>query len=905
MKFLSAFFKKIQLFQSAPTQFTIFISLYVAFLFLGAYYFPTTITTILILPFIMISAYRWKIVGGIISSIWSVILMVFSSVTHHHTFLQDLIVSLSSYLVIGLLLVILYNYFESQDLKLKESKTLYRQLFEQVNDVILIVDNEGKIVNCNNVACNLIGYSCNQLLSKNIKEFIVPRPEQMNQLENMDPQLGEWSLRDTQGHEILFEVTITKLQNGLFLGTGRDITVKKQMEEALQSEWKRAQTYLELVQVIIVALDNQGRVALINRKGREILGFESEEIIGKNWFDYFIPKSIRDSTRLYFENIISGEIQSFEKHENYIVNKAGKEILIAWQNTFLYDNTGKIIGTLSAGEDITERKRTENQITEQINTLEVLYKLSNEFTKTLNLKERANEIVQTCVERFGVCLAWLAQVEPGGRVKIIAQYPLEHSYPQQIKIRWDETPEGQGPSGRAIRSGTYQIVEESTTDPSFTPWKVQAMQAGFVTSAAFPLISRGRTFGTLNLYSKTPGFFHPERLELFQTIAHHAASSLENARLFEETEQRLKHIQVLHTIDMAISGSSEPMLAQKVALEQIVQRLEVDAASLLRYDPQQQTLVYATGIGFRTPAIEKTSLKLGDAFAGQAALERQIIFIPKVSEHSIYYQTKLFQDEGFVSYYAVPLLAKGRLFGILEIFNRTLRIGNEEWCDFLRSLAENVVIAIEKEELLYNLEKTNALLIETYDATIEGWAYALDLKDRETENHSKRVTELTLKIAREMGIEEKDLVHIRRGALLHDIGKMGIHDSILFKPGKLTKEEWKIMRMHPVYAYEMLSPIQYLHSAIDIPYCHHERWDGSGYPRGLKGEAIPLSARIFAVADNFDALTSKRPYRDAWPVKEALDYIRKQNGKMFDPRVVEVFFHLDEIKILHKEKPST
>jgi PAS domain S-box-containing protein len=424
MKFLSALFKKIQFIQVAPTQFTIFISLYAVFLFLGAYYFSTTITIIIILPFIMISAYRWKVIGGILAGIWSVILIIFSSATHHHTYFQDLIVSLSSYLAIGLLLVILYNYFESQNLKLKESENLYRQLFEQANDAILIVDNEGNIVNCNNVASNLIGYSRNQLLSKNLKEFIIPCPEQINQIENVDPQSGEWSLRDTKGREILFEVTITKLQNGLFLGTGRDITMKKQMEEALQSEWKRAQTYLELVQVIIVALDNQGRVTLINRKGREILGFEAEEIIGKNWFDFFIPKSIRDSLRLYFKNIISGEIKPFNQHENNIINKANEEILISWQNTYLYDNTGNIIGILSAGEDITEQRKSENQIKEQVNTLSVLFDLSQQFTLTLNLKERADEIMQTCVERFGVCLAWLAQAEPGGRIKIIAQYPL-------------------------------------------------------------------------------------------------------------------------------------------------------------------------------------------------------------------------------------------------------------------------------------------------------------------------------------------------------------------------------------------------------------------------------------------------------------------------------------------------
>ncbi len=180
-------------------------------------------------------------------------------------------------------------------------------------------------------------------------------------------------------------------------------------------------------------------------------------------------------------------------------------------------------------------------------------------------------------------------------------------------------------------------------------------------------------------------------------------------------------------------------------------------------------------------------------------------------------------------------------------------------------------------------------LLQAYDATIEGWAYALDLKDEETEDHSQRVTKYTLQIARKMGIKDKELVHVKRGALLHDIGKMGIPDSILLKPGPLTDEEWKVMRKHPVYAYEMLSRIDYLRPAIDIPYCHHEKWDGSGYPRGLKGEKIPLPARIFTVVDVYDALTSDRPYRKAWSREEALEHIRKESGKHFDPEVVEVF----------------
>lgn len=195
----------------------------------------------------------------------------------------------------------------------------------------------------------------------------------------------------------------------------------------------------------------------------------------------------------------------------------------------------------------------------------------------------------------------------------------------------------------------------------------------------------------------------------------------------------------------------------------------------------------------------------------------------------------------------------------------------------------------KQNKLLIKLNKSKKKLRNAYDSTIEGWSYALDLKDEETKGHSKRVTELALHIAEKMGIEEDELDHVYRGALLHDIGKMGIPDSILLKPGKLTEEEWKIMRKHSVYAFEMLSSIDYLQPALDIPYCHHEKWDGSGYPRGLEGEQIPLSARIFAVVDVYDALTSARPYREAWTNKKALNYISENAGEHFDPEVVEVF----------------
>jgi HD-GYP domain-containing protein (c-di-GMP phosphodiesterase class II) len=245
--------------------------------------------------------------------------------------------------------------------------------------------------------------------------------------------------------------------------------------------------------------------------------------------------------------------------------------------------------------------------------------------------------------------------------------------------------------------------------------------------------------------------------------------------------------------------------------------------------------------------------------------------------------------EDFVGYMALPLVVKGKVKGVLEVFQRSLLQPYQEWLDFLNTLAGQTALAIESTSLLANLKASNRELTQAYEATIEGWSRAMELRDRETEGHTQRVMKLTLELARSMGIDGSRLAHIRRGILLHDIGKLGVPDHILFKPGSLTTEERQIMEQHVEFAYEMLAPIPYLKPALNIPYFHHEKWDGTGYPLGLKGEQIPIEARIFAVADVWDALLSDRPHRQAWTVEQAIEYICSQSGMHFDPRVVECF----------------
>jgi len=237
----------------------------------------------------------------------------------------------------------------------------------------------------------------------------------------------------------------------------------------------------------------------------------------------------------------------------------------------------------------------------------------------------------------------------------------------------------------------------------------------------------------------------------------------------------------------------------------------------------------------------------------------------------------------------MPLIVGGRVVGTMRVWGRDVQEGD---IPALSIFAGLVAISMEKTRLFDIVQHANVGLTQAYDTTLEGWSRAMDLRDKETEGHTRRVTDLTARLARELRVPDADLVHMRRGALLHDIGKMGVPDGILLKPGPLTDAEWVVMRKHPVHAYELLLPIGYLRHALDIPYCHHEKWDGTGYPRGLKGEGIPLAARIFAVVDVWDALTSDRPYRPAWTRDMALDYISREAGKSFDPKVVEVFIRL-------------
>jgi putative nucleotidyltransferase with HDIG domain len=251
----------------------------------------------------------------------------------------------------------------------------------------------------------------------------------------------------------------------------------------------------------------------------------------------------------------------------------------------------------------------------------------------------------------------------------------------------------------------------------------------------------------------------------------------------------------------------------------------------------------------------------------------------------------------------VPLKLKDEIIGVIFVDSRVYSgLFEENDLEILSAFADQAAVAIDNARMFDKLQKANLELTEAYDATLKGWALTLELRDKETEGHTQRVTALTEVLARKLGINGKELEHIRRGSLLHDIGKMAIPDYILLKPGELTLAERKFMELHPDFARDMLVNIEFLRPAIDIPYCHHEKWDGSGYPQNLRGEEIPFAARIFAVVDVWDALTSDRPYRDPLEPEEVRIYIQGESGKHFDPRVVRAFLEIENLPVSQKLK---
>jgi PAS domain S-box-containing protein len=717
-----------------------------------------------------------------------------------------------------------------------------------------------------------------------------------------------------------------------FQSVGRDITERKRAERLLQAlnaaalAMAQALTHDQIFAAVAEEIKKLGfscAVLLTDESQKRLLAkyfsYEAkvikaaEKLVGLKAEDLLMPvetvevyrKVIRERKAVFVENAEEVVQQLLPGPAKRLAGQIVKMLKISKSIDAPLIAEGEVIGLfLVQSDDLTEddvlaitafahqmaaawRKAQLFEQAQGLATkLKAIARPARQMSALLDLDALVQQVVQSLQEVTGCYNASLFLQEGDALVLAAGTGGYEDGKPPiGYRLALD-----QGIIGHVAQSGQPMLVPDVRQESRYMAWKGLPYTRS---ELAVPVKHGDRVLGVMDMQATEPGAFDAADLEALGVLANQLAVALENTLLYQQTQQRLQRITALRDIDMAITASLDLRVTFNVILDQITNQLSVDAADVLLLNPHTQTLEYAAGRGFRIQTLRHTHLRLGDGYAGRAALERCPISIPNLAEaENGLKRSPLLPREDFVAYYAVPLIAKGQVKGVLEIFHRAPLPQEREWLDFLNALAAQAAIAIDNATLFDDLQRSNVELVLAYDTTLEGWARALELRDHDTEGHTRRVTDMTLRLARAMGVSDTELVHIRRGALLHDIGKMGIPDSILQKPDKLTDEEWKIMRQHPVYAYNLLSPIAFLRPALDIPYCHHERWDGTGYPRGLKGEQIPLAARIFAVVDVWDALHSDRPYRPAWPEEKALAYIREQAGKHFDPQVVETFLKL-------------
>ena len=792
---------------------------------------------------------------------------------------------------------------EKSELALRASER--RNLIRAIPDRLYVFTREGRCVDYKTGDGDAPEGSAEEYLGKYIHDFGFSSETLRIAFESIEKALDQNTLQ-TFEYELVtdepsyYEARVTTLNENEVLLISRDITERVKAQKALDKSERLYRALFELANDAIFLLDLEGTYIAVNQKTSDLLGYTVDELEGMGVKDVVAHYEYSDAMKKLDFVLNEGSLPLYERT---FKRKDGTEVPVEINVSLIRERDGRPLYIQSIARDIAARKRAEKELKEVNRSLKVLSECNQVLVRSTEEQNLLEQICGIIVQEGGYTSAWVGYTEQDGQktVQPKAQAGLEPGRLETFPISWADDTKGHGPVGTAIRTGKPVVVADMRSHPHHAPWFPKVLESGAVASISLPLSANETTIGVLNICSNDRDSFHNEEVKLLCELTEDLAFGIVTLRMREDHQlagekikRQIKKLEAVRNIDIAITSSLDLRVIFDILLSETTGILGVDAAAVLSYSSHSHTLDFITGKGFTTPALHHTHLRLGESHAGQAALEQRTVRIQNLNQRKTgFLRSPSLAEENFYEYIGVPLIAKGQLKGVLEIFNRSPLNPDPEWLGTLDTLAGQAAIALDNLELFRDLQKSNTELIVAYDSTLEGWSGALDLRDKETEGHTRRVTELTMRLARAIGMGNNDLVNIRRGALLHDIGKMGIPDRILLKPGPLTDEEWEIMRKHPTYAFELLSPIAYLRPALDIPYCHHEKWDGTGYPRGLKGEEIPLAARIFAVVDVWDALRSDRPYRNAWAVEKVLEYIEEQSGKHFDPEVVKVFLGID------------
>ncbi len=663
-----------------------------------------------------------------------------------------------------------------------------------------------------------------------------------------------------------------------------DIAKREKIEASLQGSQKRFQALVEYSMEEVSLITADGTLIYESPSKRRPLGYPPNSMVGHNLLELFHPDE-KDAAAQLLANIVAHP----GLNQEALFRVQHQDGSWRWMEGYLTNllHEPSVHAIVINYRDVTERQMVDEELKRRLTDFEAVTQLSSAMRAAGSLAEMLPIVLDNTLKILHrpTGSLWLYNKTKDELQPIVVRGTPEHG---DVILIPPEKP-GEGIAGYVFAT-KQTFIEPNLRDSPRLPVSLRQQMAPGRGVVAVPVRAADNVIGTLAISTFAPHKMSADDIHLLNTLSEIAGNAIQRTMFHEQTERRLQNLTALSEIDKAISSSFDLDTSLGTLLTHVVGQLGIDAADVLIFDANSLVLERVAERGFHSKKNKRAKPRLDKSYAGQAIMDREMVKINHImTQQNDELLTVIAGLEDFVSYYAVPLQAKGSVKGVLEIFKRDTLEPDEEWLEFLNTLAQQAAIAIDNANLFEDIQRSNAELSLAYDATIEGWSHALDLRDRETEGHTLRVTDMTLELARAFELSDAELAQVRWGALLHDIGKMGIPDTILHKPGTLTDTEWAVMRKHPAFAYDMLSPIRYLQSALDIPYCHHEKWDGTGYPRGLRGKQIPLPARIFAIVDVWDALTSDRPYRQAWPKERALEYVQSLSGTHFDPRVVEMF----------------
>jgi PAS domain S-box-containing protein len=778
---------------------------------------------------------------------------------------------------------------------LRESEARFSKVFHaSPGNTAIVRLRDNIIIDVNEAWQHMTGYTREEAVGHSPLELgIWVNPSQREKyvqllVKNSAVDGFEHQLRSKTGkiHNVLvFAEMIELAGEPCMLSMSLDITQRKEAEEALQSSEERLRSVLQTASDAILMVDSDIQIRFWNNAAESMFGYASDQVIGKP-LTMLIPERFHGQFRLQLHpKATTGQlVLSGKPMEIMGVCKDGSEFPAEISLSSWKIREGGYFTAIF--RNISERRRAEEEKQRRLQELEGINRVSTALRTAQSLEEMLPILLKETLALLNSDAGAIWLYDPA---KDILQQTVSSGWFFDLKKK--TVGPGEGIPGAVLQTKKTRLFADFSNDPALRENVSNGQIPAGWGGACLLIRATQETIGVLCISVRLPRQLTPEELNLLATVSEIAGNAINRTRLFEQTKRQLKRLASLNAIDNAITTSLNLKVTLSFLLDQVTGQLQADASCVLLRNSETMFLEYAADRGFRGRAITSTRLRLGEGQAGTAAYENRLIHIPDLNDTPLTHPERIAGEE-FVSYFAVPLTSKGKVKGILEIFFRTSFTPDPEWSSFLDVLARQAAIAIDNTELFNDLQTANLKLALAYDATLDGWSRAMDLRDRETEGHSQRVMEITLDIAHQMGMSGEELIHIRRGALLHDVGKLGVPDEILLKPDKLTDEEMAVMRRHPMLAYEMLMPIEYLRPSLDIPYCHHEKWDGSGYPRGLKGEQIPLAARIFSIVDVYDALSSDRPYRKAWPQEKVLSYIRERSGMDFEPRIVEMFLQV-------------